>query len=80
MYILNNSSFIYFYILLLYFQGWRLEGRKIGIKCKSQKNNNNKSTKSAQFLNEMKGGHTATQNDTRKNTRRSHTLQVQNTH
>ena len=32
------------------------------------------------FLNEMKGGHTATQNDTRKNTRRSHTLQVRITH
>ena len=43
-------------------------------------NENTLSTKSAQFLNEMKGGHTATQNRTRKNTRWSHTIQVRITH
>ena len=53
---------------------------RLVIKDNKMNNENTLSTKSAQFLNEMKGGHTATQNRTRKNTRRSHTLQVQNTH
>ena len=53
---------------------------RLVIKDNKMNNENTLSTKSAQFLNEMKGGHTATQNRTRKNTRRSHTLQVQITH
>ena len=49
---------------------------RLVIKDNKMNNENTLSTKSAQFFNEMKGGHTATQNRTRKNTRRSHTLQV----
>ena len=69
-----SSLFIIFYI---YFSIFKVGGWKVGRKEKEKnKRNNYLPTDIRSIYNVFQGGHTATQNRTRKNTRRSHTLQV----